>query len=442
LRVSRAQSTAAPSTRPAANTRQIYAPPPTTNPYAGAAGTNPSATPAAAPPLKPEELEQIVAPIALYPDSLLAQMFMASTYPLEIVQAERWQKQNASLKDKALADALNKQPWDPSVKSLIDFPQVLTMMSERLDWTQKLGDAFIADQKSVMDAVQRLRTKAQASGNLKSTNEQKVNVETTTATATQPSAQVIVIESSSPDVVYVPSYNPTVVYGGWPYPSYPPYSYYPPGYVAGTALVSFGVGVAVGAAWGHAWGNCNWGGGDVDIDVNRNYNRNTSINRNDISNRTSNRTGQAAATRSSTIQRIAGAWRIATPGPPSSSAATAPAGRRLSREMRTAVAPRQGAPTPVNSADRTLAATPRPAAPAIPREREAAGSAAWTPGTPAPGPPAIAVSPAVRAARPVAAAGAAVVAPAAAAAARAVVVADAAAGAGDDGNLILSGDHT
>src|SRR3954454_4071668 len=204
---------------------------------------------------------------------------MASTYPLKVVQADRWVKQNPSLKDKPLADALNKQTWDPAVKSLVNFPQVLAMMSEKLDWTMKLGDAFIADQKSVMDAVQKLRGKAYAQGNLKSGSEQTVKVEQVAATAAQPAAQVIVVESASPSVVYVPTYNPTVVYGGWPYPSYPPAHYYPPGYVAGTAALSFGVGMAVGAAWGHAWGGCNWGHSEVDVDINRNTNINSNIDR-------------------------------------------------------------------------------------------------------------------------------------------------------------------
>src|SRR5207248_3289 len=162
---------------------------------------------------------------------------------------------NPKLKDQA--DALNKLPWDPAVKSLLNFPQVLAMMSEKLDWTVKLGDAFIADQKTVMDAVQRLRNKAYSQGNLQSNEQQKV-----------------VVQSASPDVIYVPTYNPTVVYGSWPYPSYPPAYYYPPGYVAGTAMLSFGIGVACGAAWGNAWGNCNWNGGDVDIDIDRNVNFN------------------------------------------------------------------------------------------------------------------------------------------------------------------------
>jgi len=217
---------------------------------------------------KPEELEQLLAPIALHPDSLVSQILMASTYPLEVVQADRFAKQNAKLKGDALTAALEKQDWDPSVKSLVNFPQVLTMMSEKLDWTQKLGDAFLADQKKVLDTIQSLRAKAQAAGNLQSTKEQNVIVE----------EKIIKIESTSPQVVYVPTYNPTVVYGAWPYPAYPPYYYYPPGYVASRALW-FGAGVAAGAAWGYAWGNCNWNGGDVDVDVNRNTNINNNINR-------------------------------------------------------------------------------------------------------------------------------------------------------------------
>ncbi len=222
------------------------------------------------PAFKPEELDQLLAPIALYPDTLLAQIFMASTYPLEVVQADRWAKQNKSLKGEALTAALEQQPWDPSVKSLVNFPQVLGMMSEKLDWTQKLGDAVLAQQKDVMEAVQGLRRKAMDAGTLKTTAEQKVVVE-------QP--QTIIIEPANPQVVYVPTYNPTVVYGTWAYPSYPPAYYYPPGYVAGTALLSFGAGMAMGAAWGYAWGHNDWHGGDVDVDINRNTNINNQIDR-------------------------------------------------------------------------------------------------------------------------------------------------------------------
>lgn len=233
-------------------------------------------------PFKQEELDQLVAPIALYPDSLLTQILMASTYPLEVVQADRWAKQNKEMKGDALAKALETQPWDPSVKSLVNFPQVLAMMSEKLDWTQKLGDAFLAQQKDVMGTVQKLRAKAQASGNLNTTKEQVVKVE----------KEVIIIEPASPQVIYVPAYNPTVVYGAWAYPAYPPYPVYPPGYVAGAAF-TFAAGVAVGAAWGYAWGHANWHGGDVDVNVNRNININNNIDRSKYQNKvTSGQGGQ------------------------------------------------------------------------------------------------------------------------------------------------------
>lgn len=266
---------------------------------AAPAAASPTTAPATAdkPPLKAEELEQLLAPIALYPDSLISQMLMASTYPLEIVQAERWTKQNKSLKGDALTAALETQDWDASVKSLVNFPDVLTMMSEKLELTIKIGDAFLAQQADVLATIQKLRSKAKSSGNLQSNEQQKVTVQPAppqpveNSVTVQPApTEVIVIESSSPDVVYVPQYNPTVVYGGWPYPSYPPAPYYPPGYVASN-VVSFGVGVAVGAAWGYAWGNCNWGGNDVDIDVNRNTNINNNIDRSKYQQNIQNRSG-------------------------------------------------------------------------------------------------------------------------------------------------------
>jgi hypothetical protein len=241
--------------------------------------------PADAPAFKAEELEQIVAPIALYPDPLVAQVMMASTYPLEVIQAARFVKANPNLKDTALNEELKKYDWDDTVKSLVSFPQILELMNEKLDWMQKLGDAFLAQRKETMDAIQRLRARAQAQGNLKSNEQQKVIVEPAVsrppaappAQAGQPAppappAQpaetqtVIKIEPASPQVVYVPAYNPTVVYGAWPYPAYPPYYPYPPAYAWGAAAVSFGVGMAVGAS---VWGGCNWSGGDVDIDVNK-----------------------------------------------------------------------------------------------------------------------------------------------------------------------------
>jgi hypothetical protein len=224
---------------------------------------------AAAPAFKQEQLDQVLAPIALYPDSLIAQILIASTYPLEIVQADRWAKQNKNLKSDDLTKALEAQTWDPSVKSLVNFPQVLSMMNEKLDWTQKLGDAFLAQQKDVMDTIQKLRAKAQAAGNLKTTKEQVVIVE----------EKIIKIEPASPTVIYVPAYNPTVVYGAWPYPAYPPYYYYPPGYVA-TSAFWFAAGVGMGAAWGYAWGSCNYGGGNVKYNYNQNVTINNNINRN------------------------------------------------------------------------------------------------------------------------------------------------------------------
>ena len=217
-----------------------------------------------------EKLEQLVAPIALYPDALLAQVLMASTYPLEVVQAQRWVESNPKVTGKAIEDAMQKQPWDASVKSLTAFPTVLVMMSEKLDWTQQLGDAFLAQHQDVMAAIQALRQRAENSGNLKTTKEQKV-----TKSGSGPETY-IVIEPSNPSVVYVPAYEPATVYGPWPYPAYPPYAYYPPGYVAGSAFW-FAGGVAVGAA---LWGNCNWGRNQVDINVNK-FNE---FNRTNISN--------------------------------------------------------------------------------------------------------------------------------------------------------------
>ena len=220
-------------------------------------------------PFKPEEIDGLVAPVALYPDELLPQVLIASTYPLEVVEASRWVKANKDLKGDKLTVELEKKEWDPSVKSLVNTPDVLAMMDVKLSWTRKLGDAFLAQKEEVMAGIQRLRAKAVEKETLKTTPEQKVTVE----------EKVIVIESTNPEVIYVPTYNPTVVYGTWPYPAYPPYYYYPPGYVAGTAAISFGVGVACGMAWGYAWGHCNWGHSDVDVDIDRNVNRNSNIDR-------------------------------------------------------------------------------------------------------------------------------------------------------------------
>ncbi|MBL8887699.1 MAG: DUF3300 domain-containing protein [Phycisphaerales bacterium] len=258
--------------------------PATAAPAAPAAAAPAPAAADASDKLSQEQIDQLVAPIALYPDDLLTQLLMASTYPLEIVQADRWVKAHKDLKGDALDKALEAQTWDPSVKALVAFPDTLSMMSEKLDITSKLGDAFIAQQKDVMDAIQRLRNKAQAAGNLQSNQQQTVTVQPAAAGS---QTQTIIIQPAQPEVVYVPQYNPTVVYGAWPYPAYPPAPYYPPGYVAGTALLSFGVGVAVGAIWNNNCnGNANWNSGSVNI--NNNINRNTNISGNNINRNNTN----------------------------------------------------------------------------------------------------------------------------------------------------------
>jgi hypothetical protein len=244
---------------------------------------------------KPEELDQLMAPIALHPDQLVAQILMASTYPLEVVQAARLVKEKPDLEGDRLNDALKQVAWDDSVKSLVFFPQVLAMMNERLDWLQKVGDAFLGQQPDVMASIQRLRARAQAAGQLKSTPEQQIITEPSASAATSPASApapagappatappttvqvppptVIRIEPTDPQVVYVPSYNPTVVYGTWP-PAYPPYYPYPAGYFAAGAF-TFAAGAAVGAA---LWGGCNWGGGEVEINTSRVNNFTTNVN--------------------------------------------------------------------------------------------------------------------------------------------------------------------
>ena len=236
--------------------------------------------------LPPDQLDSLVAPIALYPDPLLSQVLVASTYPLEIVQLQQWLEKNKGLKDKALADAVKKQDWDASIQALAALPDVAKNLSDNIKWTTDLGNAFLAQQSDVMDAVQRMRKKAQENGNLKPTEQQKVE------TKVVESKQVIVIEQASPEVVYVPSYNPTVVYGAPAYP-YPPITYPPPGYYAAGMAISFGIGVAMGAAWGGGWGwNAGWGGNNnVYINNSNNFvnNSNRNVNRNtNLSNRSGN----------------------------------------------------------------------------------------------------------------------------------------------------------
>jgi hypothetical protein len=255
--------------------------------------------PAVPPPAAPAQrsaadLEKLVAPIALYPDPLIAVVLPASAYPLEIVQAARF------VKDTNNIAKLDEQPWDDNVKAVARFPDVISQMDQNLSWTSDLGDAFVNQSKDLMDAVQTMRTKAQSSGALKTTEQQVVVVtnviveKTIEQQTTYVTNQIVQIQPAQPEVIYVPQYSPTVVYAS--YPVYPGYVYaapYYPGYVAAASIVSFGAGMAMGAWMANG---CNWGHGDVDVNVNKNVNRNTDRNtnreRNNSGNRGSNGGGQ------------------------------------------------------------------------------------------------------------------------------------------------------
>jgi Protein of unknown function (DUF3300) len=252
------------------------------------AGTVPQAAPSAS-EFNPEQLDAMLAPVALYPDDLLVQTLMAATYPLQIVEAARWLQSdnNKDLKGDALAKALEPLPWDPSVKSLVPFPQVLDQLNQHLDWTQQIGYAMASQQEDVLDSVQRLRLQAQKAGHLKTTEQQVVSTEATVDDQGQPMPnQTITIQPADPQVVYVPAYNPSVVYGSWPYPASPPVYYPPPAYYPGAALatgMAFAAGVAVvGSLWG--WAGASWGyggccgGGSVNVNTTR-YNN---ITRNNV----------------------------------------------------------------------------------------------------------------------------------------------------------------
>lgn len=239
-------------------------------------------TEADAPKIPNDQLDSLVAPIALYPDPLLAQTLAAATYPLEIIQLKQWMDKNKNLKGTALTDAVAKQPWDPSIQSMAALPDVVGRLAANIQWTADLGNAFLAQQQDVMDAVQRMRSKAQSKGTLKTSKEQVVQSKTV-----ENNKEVIVIEQANPETVYVPSYDPTVIYGP---PAYPYYPYTYPGYYPGMGL-AFGTGILIGAGIANNWwGNCNWGGGDININNNNNFNRNS--NRNTVNNRPANANGK------------------------------------------------------------------------------------------------------------------------------------------------------
>ncbi len=207
-----------------------------------------------------QQLDQMLAPIALYPDDLLSNVLMASTYPLDVVEAQRWRSapENAGLQGDALVDAVKSKTWDPSIKALVQFPDVLKMMSDQLDWTQKLGGAFLAQQDEVMDQVQFLRSKADASGHLQTNSQQ---------TITQQDGSYV-IQPTNPQTVYVPVYEPSVVYGSWWYPDYPPYYWGYPGAVFSNGYFWGAAGVAIaGGIWG--WNHWDWHNRHINIDVNR-----------------------------------------------------------------------------------------------------------------------------------------------------------------------------
>ncbi|HWC59164.1 MAG TPA: DUF3300 domain-containing protein [Verrucomicrobiae bacterium] len=257
---------------------------------------NPAPPPSEAPKRSQADLEKLAAPIALYPDELIAIVLPASAYPLEIVQASRF------VKDTNNISKLDQQSWDDNVKAVARFPQVISQMDTNLSWTSDLGDAFINQPKELMDAIQTMRGKAKDSGALKTTEQQVVTVTNTVVTNTVQNQtvyvtnQIVQIQPAQPEVIYVPQYNPTVVYAGYPV-AYPGYYYPPyyPGTVAAASIVSFGAGMAMGAWMANG---CNWGGGHVDVHVNNNYNRNVNYsdnrsvnnNRNVNNNRSGNQT--------------------------------------------------------------------------------------------------------------------------------------------------------
>src|SRR5712671_1294814 len=206
----------------------------------------------------PAQLQQLVAPIALYPDALVAQILAAATYPDQIVEADRWLQQHTDLKGEQLGQEVDKQPWDPSVKALAEFPSVLANMDKNLSWTSSLGDAYVNQQQDVMNAVQVMRDRAEKAGNLKSTSQEKVSKQ----------GKTIVIEPAEPEVVYVPEYDPWLVYGE-PIGIWPGWYSYPGLYVAGPGIgfgLGFGIGFFGGFGWGwHHWGS-DWHHHDVEFD--------------------------------------------------------------------------------------------------------------------------------------------------------------------------------
>jgi hypothetical protein len=236
---------------------------------------NQAATTQDQPLLSSGQLESLVAPIALYADPILGQVLVASTYPLEIVHAAQWLDQNASLSGKALADAAAKQPWEASVQALIMLPDLLKRLSTDIRWTSDLGDAFLAQQEGVMQAIQSMRRKAQEKGVLQSNSQQTVS------TTMDNGQSYIMIEPAQTQVVYVPQYDPAAIWGPSSYP-YPAIAYPPAGH-----LLSFGAGFALAAIWGGGgWGSWGWGcgWGRNNVVINNNFITRNNFNRVNVAN--------------------------------------------------------------------------------------------------------------------------------------------------------------
>ena len=236
-------------------------------------------------PFSNEQLEQMTAPVALFPDALLAQLFMATTYPEDFAAAAAWSKAHPNEKGDAAVKMVENQPWDPSVASLVAFPDVLITFGAQPEWVRNMGDAFLAQPEDVMNAVQRLRQRAQQAGNLKSNEQVTVSTQpaapapsTVVVQQSAPPPQVIVIEPAQPSTVFVPAYNPMYVFGPWPYPAYAPFFFPPPpGYWFSRTIatgIAWGIGIGISNA---LWGGVNWGRGSVNVNVNR-YN-NINVNR-------------------------------------------------------------------------------------------------------------------------------------------------------------------
>jgi hypothetical protein len=209
-----------------------------------------AAAPVQPSPSTPAQLQQLVAPIALYPDELIAQILAAATYPDQVVEADRWVQQQGSLEGQPRAEAVDQQPWDPSVKALTEFPSVLANMDKNLSWTSSLGDAYVNQEQDVMNAIQVMRRRARGAGNLQTTSQQRV---------VEQGSQVV-IESANPEVVYVPQYDPWIVYGT-PLVAWPGWYWYPGLFVPGPGIVfgaGFGIGLFAGFGWGWGHWGCDW----------------------------------------------------------------------------------------------------------------------------------------------------------------------------------------